>query len=184
MFIIDGYNLLHAMGILRGKVGPFGLQKARLGLLGLLHATYQERSPQVMVVFDAAHAPAGTSEEEEYKGIRIRWAVKDESADDVIESLIRGASTPTQLTVVTDDRQIQRAARRRRCRVCDCADFLEHAKRYRRERLQKVHPNESRKPDQLSEDESQYWLRQFADLEDHPDMKKLSDPIEWKDIEQ
>ena len=34
LYLIDGYNLLHAMGVLQGRVGPLGLEKARLRLLG------------------------------------------------------------------------------------------------------------------------------------------------------
>src|SRR5262245_35231030 len=116
MYLVDGYNLLHAMGILHGKVGPFGLQKARLGLLGLLHAIYKDQSSAVTVVFDAAHAPPGASEDEDYEGITIRWAVHQESADDLIESLITRCSAPKQLTVVSDDHRIQHAALRRRCK--------------------------------------------------------------------
>jgi uncharacterized protein len=183
MFLIDGYNLLHAMGILRGRVGHFGLEKARLGLLGLLRATHGEKSSEVTVVFDAAGAPAGTPEEEEYHRIQIRWAVKQDSADELIESLIRRSSAPKQLTVVSDDRQIQRAAERRDCKVLGCAEYLEWLERQRRER-RRQEQGENSKPDRPSEEESQYWLRQFADLQNHPDMNELSDPIEWRDIDE
>jgi predicted RNA-binding protein with PIN domain len=183
MFLLDGYNLLHAMGILHGRVGPFGLQKARLGLLGLLHATYREQASGVTVVFDAAHAPPGASEDEEYEGIHIRWAVNQESADDLIESLITRCSAPKQLTVVSDDHRIQRAALRRHCQALGCLDYLEWLERRRRERQHKA-SGEASKPKHLSEEESQYWLRQFADLEGSPEMKKLFDPVEWKDIDE
>ena len=62
VFLIDGYNLLHAMGVLHGRVGPTGLQKARLRLLGLLHGAHGEASSAVTVVFDAAHAPPADEE--------------------------------------------------------------------------------------------------------------------------
>src|SRR5947208_3411013 len=101
MFLIDGYNLLHAAGILKGKVGPFGLRKARLSLFGLLHSTYREDSATVTVVFDAANAPPDTPQEDEYQGIRVLWARGGESADDVIESVIRGSSAPKGLRVVS-----------------------------------------------------------------------------------
>src|SRR5438132_3888258 len=92
--LIDGYNLLHAMGLLHGRVGPKGLEKARLGLLGLLRAVYGDESTAVTVVFDAAHAPTGVLEEVEYQGIHIRFAVKQEQADGLIDTLIRLDSTP------------------------------------------------------------------------------------------
>jgi YacP-like NYN domain len=91
-YVIDGYNLLHAMGLLRGKVGPNGLEKARLGLLGMLRAVYGDDSTTVTVVFDAAHAPADAPEQEEYQGIHVRFAVQQEQADDLIEKLIRSTA--------------------------------------------------------------------------------------------
>ena len=183
VFLIDGYNLLHAMGILKGKISrPLQLQKARLGLLGMLSATYGNDAGDITVVFDAAHAPPGIAEASEYKGIHIRWAVQEDSADDLIASIIRHSSAPTQLTVVSDDRQIQQAAERRRCNVLGCADYLEWLQRHRRERRESDR-SEAVKPERPSEEESQYWLRQFAELDDSPEIKNLSDPAEWKDID-
>src|SRR5437660_1185762 len=54
-YLIDGYNLLHAMGLLGGTVGPHGLEKARAGLLGLVSGTHAEAVAEVTVVFDARH---------------------------------------------------------------------------------------------------------------------------------
>ena len=51
IYLIDGYNLLHAMGILHGRTGPTGLEKARLGLLGLLKGAYGDEASAVTVVF-------------------------------------------------------------------------------------------------------------------------------------
>src|SRR5262245_54622478 len=63
-FLIDGYNLLHAMGVLHGRVGPTGLEKARGRLLGLLRGAYAEQEhDHVTVIFDAAKAPPGADPE-------------------------------------------------------------------------------------------------------------------------
>jgi predicted RNA-binding protein with PIN domain len=183
MFLIDGYNLLHALGILKGRVGPFGLQKARLALLGLLHSTYREDSPAVTVVFDAANAPPDTPEQDDYEGIRIRWARGGDSADDLIESLIRGSSAPKRLTVISDDHRIQQAARRRDCEVLPCAEYLDWLERHRRERRRPTTP-EATKPDQITEDESRYWLDQFADIDDRGELTRLSDPVEWREADE
>src|SRR5262245_66096936 len=101
-YLIDGYNLLHAMGVLRGRVGPQGLEKARGRLLGLLHGAFGDESNHVTVVFDAAKAPPGVDEGQDYHGIQVRFAVGEFEADDVIEELIRRASAPKQLSVVSD----------------------------------------------------------------------------------
>src|SRR5262245_11737319 len=109
--LIDGYNLCYAMGVIRNRARPTGLQKGRQRLLGLLAGAYGDEAPQVTVVFDAAKAPAGVPEEEAYQGIQVRYAIHNEQADDLIENLIHHHSAPRQLTVVSDDHRIQQAAR-------------------------------------------------------------------------
>src|SRR4051812_44964880 len=102
-YVIDGYNLLHALGILHGRTGPHGLEKARLALLGLLHGALGEQAAEATVVFDAAHAPPGAPAEEGFRGIRVVFAVRHANADDLIEEFIRGHADPRRLQVVSDD---------------------------------------------------------------------------------
>src|SRR5262245_44092907 len=167
-YLIDGYNLLHAMGVLPPRVGPGGLEKARRGLLGMLHAAYAEHASEVTVVFDAAGAPAGASGEENYQGILVRYAGRQEQADDLIEHLIRHDSAPKQLTVVSDEHRIQRAARRRHCSAMSCSDYLETVQRRRR-------PHRPRGADQEAKptgsSDRQRWLDAFAGAGD--DLKEL-----------
>jgi predicted RNA-binding protein with PIN domain len=177
-FLIDGYNLVHAMGLLRGKVGPAGLEKARLGLLGLLRAVYGDEAASVTVIFDAANAPPGIPAEEDYQGIHVQFAVRQEQADDLIEALIRHDPAPRQLTVVSDDHRIQRAAQRRHCTVYGCAEYLDWLERHRREKRRSARQR-SPKPEHISEEETQHWLREFATLQNDPSLKELSDPIEF-----
>jgi predicted RNA-binding protein with PIN domain len=177
-YLIDGYNLLHAMGLLHSKAGPHGLEKARLALLGHLCGCHRtlghglETMPQrsVTVVFDASGAPLGAVPEDEYQGIHICYALEGE-ADDLIEDLIQRDSTPKQLTVVSDDRRIQQAARHRRCPVLGCLDYLDAMERLR----QRQPPPEETpaKPEGMSEDETQHWLREFADLADDPKVRDV-----------
>jgi len=171
LYLIDGYNLLHAMGILGGRVGPQGLAKARLGLLGLLRGALGKDASSVTLVFDASGAPPGVVDDQEYQGIQVRFAVHHDQADDLIESLIRDCSAPKHLTVVSDDRRIQKAARRRRCPVLGCLDFLEELARHRRQGRLKV-SKEAEKPPVHSKD-LDGWLREFADLNDTAEMKEL-----------
>ena len=111
-YLIDGYNLLHAMGVLGGRVGPHGLEKARARLLGLLHGAFGEEAGAVTVVFDAAQAPPGLAAEQDYRGVHVLFALGKQEADDVIEQEIRQASAPKSLQIVSDDHRIQQAGRR------------------------------------------------------------------------
>jgi predicted RNA-binding protein with PIN domain len=169
-YLIDGYNLLHAMGLLRGKVGPHGLEKARLALLGRLCGVYGRDSSAVTVVFDASRAPSDAAADEDYNGIHIRYAI-DREADEIIENLIQHEATPRLLTVVSDDHRIQQAARRRRCLVRGCLDYLEEIERRRRRKP--TSPETSDKPEGVSGAETQHWLRAFTDdsdqTESYPD---------------
>ncbi len=172
-YLIDGYNLLYAMGVLRGRVGPTGLEKARQRLLGLLAATFGAEASSVTVVFDAAGAPPGAPEAQEYRGVQVYFAVRHDEADDLIELLIRQSSAPRQLTVVSDDHRLQQAAGRRDCQVQGCETFLEGlARRRRRTTL----PTPPEKAERLTEGEKQHWLAEFADLADDADFKSLFDP--------
>jgi predicted RNA-binding protein with PIN domain len=172
-YLIDGYNLLHAMGILSNRVGPHGLEKARLALLGRLRGDHGADVAGVTVVFDASRAPPGAVPEEHYQGIHIRYAL-DSEADDVIESLIQHDSTPRKLTVVSDDHRIQQAARHRRCPVLGCMDYLDRMERLRKRKASAPQPQI--KPEGVSKDEAEHWLREFADLADDPKLREALGP--------
>jgi predicted RNA-binding protein with PIN domain len=174
--VIDGYNLLFAMGVMRKQMGPTGLEKARLRLLGLLRNAFDDDAPSVTVVFDAAGAPPDLEEEQDFRGLHVRYAIHHEQADDLIEQLIHQSSAPKQLVVVSDDHRIQKAARRRHCQVRGCGDFLDwldgqSAKRRRRQ------PEAPEKLGGASQRDTQHWLDEFADLDQDKDMKELFDPF-------
>src|SRR5262245_15037059 len=158
-YLIDGYNLLHALGVLHGPVGPKDLERARRRLLGLLRRAHRE-SDDVTVVFDAAHAGRGAAAETEFDGIHVRFAVAHDQADDLIEEIIRTTSTPKQLVVVSDDRRLQRAARRRHCSARGCLDYLEDLKRKRQAPAQGKPHAEKHNGSLL---ETEHWLAEFGD---------------------
>jgi predicted RNA-binding protein with PIN domain len=176
-FLIDGYNLLFTMGVQRSQLGPTGLEKARLRLLGLLRGAYGDEASTVTVVFDAAGARPGATEVSDYRGIHVHFAVHQQEADDLIEAIIRRDSAPRHLTVVSDDHRIQQAARRRHCTVLGCAAYLDWLEQHRRK--QPSVPDSTSKPDSISAEEAEHWLREFADLEHDPGLKELSDPPEF-----
>ncbi|MCI0458590.1 MAG: NYN domain-containing protein [Gemmataceae bacterium] len=177
-YLIDGYNLLYSMGILQGRVGPNGLEKARQRLLGLLAGAFGADASSVTVVFDAAGAPPGAPEALEYRGVQVRFAVRHDEADDLIELLIEQSSAPRQLTVVSDDNRLQQAARRRACQVQGCELFLDWLDGQRRPTPRP--PVSPEKVEHLSESERKHWLTEFADLADDPDFKSLFEPFPFE----
>src|SRR6516225_165806 len=170
-YLIDGYNLMHALGLLRGNVGTARLQKARQSLLGLLHRCFDDKAASVTVVFDARNCPPGASSESDYLGLHVRFAVHEHDADELIESLIRMETAPGRLTVVSSDRRLQHAARRRRCIAKGCNAFMDELARLREERREtSPEPAEPAKPDAA---ERGYWREVFADLENEPALREL-----------
>jgi uncharacterized protein len=170
-YLIDGYNLLHAMGLLHGRTGPHALENARLALLARLCG--ESDAAAMTVVFDAAGAPPGAADEEDYRDIHIYYA-RDGSADDVIETLIQREATPSQLTIVSDDHRIQQAGRRRRCPVLGCLDYL--VERPAPDRSKPALPEAPLKPEGASGEELQHWLREFADLANDPRWREVMGP--------
>jgi predicted RNA-binding protein with PIN domain len=176
-YLIDGYNLLFAyLGAPPSRKLSKALEHARRKLLELLRQGHDGPLSELTVIFDAAQAPPDAPAEFDHHGIHVVFAVHDERADDLIEKLIRKASTPRHLTIVTDDNHIRQAARRRHCTVCGCADYLNGLEHRKSERQPQVEP-EAIKPQATSEAETQQWLEEFADLRRDPALKELADPF-------
>jgi hypothetical protein len=166
--LIDGYNLLHASGILPRGLGPGTLERARGALLNFLAGAIDAAElPQTTIVFDAKDAPPGLPDVYDHGGMLVRFARGYEDADLLLIELIRADSAPRKLTVVSSDHQVQRAARRRRAEAIDsdrwCAELL------RRRRLPDLSITEteadSKPPAPLSEAEVRSWLKEFGDVE-------------------
>jgi predicted RNA-binding protein with PIN domain len=168
-FVIDGYNLLHAMGLLGGPVGPHGLAKARANLLGLVGAVHADADP-VTVVFDARRAPAGVTADEVRGPVRVEYATREE-ADDRIEWLIAHDPAPKRLVVVSDDHRLRQAAARRGCAAWKCDQYLDWLDRQRR--LNRTPPKVAEKPEGPRPSDTDRWLKAFGDLDRDPAWDEL-----------
>lgn len=115
--IIDCYNVLHA------TMPPMlaGLDEA--GLCRALTRTPWARSP-ITVVADGRPKPLRATESPVAE-VDLVFAGSHRSADDLIIHLIDAHSAPRRLTVVSSDRQIRAAARRRKARDLSSDDFID-----------------------------------------------------------
>jgi predicted RNA-binding protein with PIN domain len=162
--LIDGYNLLHAAGILGRNVGPGTLERARNALLGFLAASLNESERAgTTVVFDAKNGPPGLPRELRHRGIRVLYAVGHEDADDLMKELIRADSSPRRLVVVSSDHQIQRAATRRRATTINSDRWYAELCRQRRTREPAEPAADDRPVPQDTAIESAYWVRAFSE---------------------
>jgi predicted RNA-binding protein with PIN domain len=160
--VIDGYNLLHASGILGRGVGPGGLERSRTALLNFLAESLDPSELQsTIVVFDAREAPPGLPRTITHRGIQVRYASPTGDADETIEQLIKENTAPRKLVVVSSDHRLHRAAKRRKARAVD-SDVWYHEvlrKRMARERPQ----SGSAKPTgPFSDVEVRNWLKRFG----------------------
>jgi uncharacterized protein len=161
--IIDGYNLLYAVGVLGKGVGPHGLERARLALLNFLADSLQPADlPHTIVVFDAHDAPWGAPRTLHHRGLTVQFAVRYADADSLIEELIRHESAPRRLTVVSGDHRLQRAARRRRAAAVDSEAWYDEVVRARRQRHEAKNEPPDRPPVPLLQEDVNYWMRQFG----------------------
>jgi predicted RNA-binding protein with PIN domain len=154
--VIDGYNLLHAA---RGVEG--GSQLGRRQLCEMAAAWSQKVGEAVLLVFDGATPSDALASQLHAEGVDVLYSGAVRSADEVIGEQIRASSAPRRLMVVSTDRAIRQAARRRRCRSATSAEFLELMVRVlsRPPRLP-AEPPEKRKgtpPDEVDD-----WLRRFG----------------------
>lgn len=181
LYLIDGYNLLHALGVITRDTSPAGLKHARLQLFRLLHDFHGVQSPDVTIVFDAQNSPHGARAEMEYRGLAIRFAVDYPEADDLLEQLLEESPDPRNLTVVSDDRRVRRATRRRGGVVLSCGEYMDRLGRLHRERQRTatVSPDKPAAPD---EEETAYWRQTFAELDNEPGMRELFE-IPWSEGE-
>jgi uncharacterized protein len=160
--VIDGYNLLHASGILGRGVGPGSLERSRRALLNFLAESLDEAElARTVVVFDARDPPPLLPRTTKHRGMTVRFADPGSDADAAIEALILSDSAPRRLTVVSSDHRLHRAARRRRAKAIDSDQWYAQVLRARIARVRRRSPN--LKPTDLPSDaEVQFWLRQFG----------------------
>lgn len=120
--IIDCYNVLHT------TMPPM---LAGLGEAGLCHALARTTWASaggglggITVVADGRPKPLGVVESP-VAVVDLVYAGSHRSADDLIIDLINAYSAPRRLTVVSSDRVIRAAARRRRARDMSSDDFID-----------------------------------------------------------
>jgi len=168
--IIDGYNLMHAAGMVRGRYGPGDLQRCRERLIRfLVDHLYNEQRQRTTVVFDAKDAPPGVPRFSRLERMAIQFAPSASDADTVIEEMILAHSAPRHILLVSSDHRLQRAARVRRAKFIDSEDFFDQL-----EQRGEVETVVDSQPDRIKESpkysgeisqaDAEQWMAEFGDL--------------------
>jgi predicted RNA-binding protein with PIN domain len=124
-FLIDGYNLMHAVGLLGPTRTAGVLRPARTRFLDWLAGAAEGRAAVLRVVFDAEKGRGRSAPPEaDVRGVKVRFAFR-RTADDEIEDLLAVDPRPERLTVVSNDMRVQEAGRRRGAAVRTCQQFVD-----------------------------------------------------------
>lgn len=181
--LIDGYNLLHVLGFIRGKVTAKGLEAARLRLLDYLAPLLGAHAGRTTIVFDASGKIERLVPQGPYQQIGVQYSGKGVEADDVIEAQIARHPQPAKLAVVSSDRRLKEAARRRGARGFSCTAFLdwleEQADAPARKKAAAQEEPADEKP--TGPGEKTRWLQEFAGLQDDPELKEAFDDFDIPD---
>ncbi len=149
--LIDGHNLIP-------KVAGLSLQAPddEMRLVRLLQRYCAHRNTRAEVYFD--RAAAGQAGRRGFGAVTAVFVRTGRTADQAIASRLRALGRQAaNWTVVSSDREVQRAARWARARVLSSEAFAQelHA-------LMSQHPSEE-KPASLSESELEEWLKLFGE---------------------
>lgn len=110
--LIDGYNLLHATDLFGEGALKGTLRGSREALLNFLVRNLSQREcKSTTIIFDAAQAPPNLPSKYHFEGILVWFARDYPDADSLMEELLETYGSARDLTVVSHDRRVQRAAR-------------------------------------------------------------------------
>jgi predicted RNA-binding protein with PIN domain len=175
-YLVDGYNLLFHLGLFDRNFGAHALEHARSRLLDYLKQVLGDED--VTVVFDSSRSSRRVEAPQEHQGLHVQYTSRGQEADDVIEETIAGCASPGSLVVISNDRRIRQAARRKGARSWSCDDFLDH--KNARPALPAERPAPDRAPPP-SREEVRRWLDEFGHLADDPDFKEVFERFPFED---
>ncbi len=120
----------------------------------------------ICAVFDGPPRGGAESRDIALSGIQPRFSA-GRPADEVIIECILASTAPRLLTVVSTDREIRAAARRRRCNILRSDEFAPILMRaVRQSRAQDTQGTKNQEPPEkqtgLNEKDVDYWLKEFG----------------------
>ena len=124
-FLIDGYNLMHAVGMVPSgdRAGQFDAARGRFLDWLAESPALKPYFPLTRIVFDAQHATRdwGTTA---HRGLTVTFSHR-QTADDLIETYLALDANPQKIRLVTNDGRLQAAAKRVRAKPMACSEFVD-----------------------------------------------------------
>lgn len=182
--IIDGYNVLYEAGLLDAPSRSHSLLRKRRGLLKLLAAHLEpDERRRTQIVFDARNPPAGLPRRFVVQEMEVLFARSDGEADELIERLIADHSAPRQICLVSSDRRLQKAAKRRRANFRDSDVFLEELKKRGSASATTNSPQQAdqiraKLTGQSSAADIRHWLEIFGEIPEAAELNRAQTGLE------
>jgi predicted RNA-binding protein with PIN domain len=152
-YIIDGYNLIFSDSNLAESMEG-SPEQARQDLLGKLYVYREYGKHKITVVFDGKMGVV--SDQKPPAGIKVVYTKKG-TADSHIRKIIESLKNPQAVTIVsTDYKDIGGLAKACGCNYLTSEDFLKILQDF-----ESKHRGEPEKPENITEDEVEYWLKRF-----------------------
>ena len=158
-YLIDGHNLI-------GKLPDVSLSDPddEQKLIERLHVYAQRIRRPVAVVFDpgSSYVPPQRSP---YGDVKVSFAKRGRSADQMIVNRVRRARNPREITVVTSDRALAGRVSAEGATVMRAEEFVRLMQPAEPTREEQEMEAEARAHVHVSSDEVEEWLRVFGDEE-------------------
>jgi len=155
MFIIDGHNLLHTIYKLEGDSGPI----SDVSLCRILGRYFKLTGEKGEMIFDGT-GPPDKSGFDNISNLEVFFAGIGTDADTVIEDKISVNTAPKRLIVVSSDRRLRSAARKRKATSMKSDVFWNDVQKQLSRKRPAKEPAEKRQG--LSQGETEQWLEFFG----------------------
>ena len=155
--LIDGYNLYHYAKALYQEDG---VALALPAFCRVVAEWTNQSKEKVLMVFDGNVPPPLRQNARSYGPVALEFTGQRCDADTAIELYIARSSAPKLLQVVSTDRRVRTAAKKRGCKVVTSDQFwLKMARKLTRK---KAKPEPRENTSGLLSHERDYWLKVFG----------------------
>jgi predicted RNA-binding protein with PIN domain len=155
VFIIDGHNLLHSIHKEDSDSGPISDVRLCRVISGYLKLTGEKGE----IIFDGT-GPRDKSGFDNISNLEVFFAGPRRDADTVIEDKIKASTAPRRLTIVSSDRRLRDAARKRKATLIKSQVFWDNLRKQLSRKKTITEPVGKRRG--LSDGETEQWLKFFG----------------------
>lgn len=155
--LVDGNNLLHTVRACDPQHPP-----SRASLCLWLAEWGRRKRTRIAIVFDGPRPRGAAAQQIGESGISVEFSGAGITADAVIIEKLNQDSAARRLTVISTDRAIARAARRRKAKAERSDEFWQRVVRDLAKPVRRRPREPSEKREGLTDEASRAWLAEFG----------------------